>query len=65
VRALRGKVKPSMPSSAEAVGATTTARSCREDSRCDLKYVVHLDDWAIALIKLGYQLTKVELPAKK
>jgi hypothetical protein len=64
VRAMRGNVKPSMPSSAE-VATLTAAGSCWEHSECELKYVGHLDEWAIAMIKMGYKLTKVELPPKK
>lgn len=62
---MRGKVNPPIPNSDEVVAIPTAARLCREDGQRDLKYVVHLDAWAIALIKMGYRLTKVELPAKK
>lgn len=61
--AMRGRVKPS--NSDEVIATPTAARSCWEDGQRDLKYVAHLDEWAIALIKLGYKLTKVKLPAKK
>lgn len=56
-------MKPS--NSDEVIATPTAARSCWEDGQRDLKYVAHLDEWAIALIKLGYKLTKVKLPAKK
>jgi hypothetical protein len=61
---MKDEVKPSIPSSDEVVATPTAARCCGEDSQRDLKYVVCLDEWPIALIKLGYKLIKVELPPK-
>lgn len=55
----------SVPNPDKVVTTPTGAATCREGSQCDLKYSVHLDDWAIALIKLGYSLTRVELPPMK
>lgn len=58
-------MQPSIPSLDEVAAIPPAARNHPKDSQCDLKYVVHLDEWAIALVKLGYKLTKVELPSKK
>jgi hypothetical protein len=62
---MKDKVTPSIPSSDEDGATPTPADACSEDCQRDLRYSIHLNDYAIWLIKLGYKITKVELPPKK